>query len=227
MSENLRGLFAGLRARPAEPAPPAQLITFSVQLPSCHPHVPFDATFQFWWQQGNDQALWSTRQKITESAGRLTARYPVTQAGNAETDINLRDTNGVRVALAAGPQALAAAEAILETDRQAALDRQRQLAELERIRFLRENVYARPDVARSYWLYHHPEQLNAVLSIDFDKIAEKFGDAGESRFLVIAKLIGDFLARLEDSHRQYMLGQLGQLFTSYDRTDLAERLEAP
>ncbi|MEO3930145.1 hypothetical protein ABGB07_40800 [Micromonosporaceae bacterium B7E4] len=65
-----------------------------------------------------------------------------------------------------------------------------------------------------------------MLGIKFEEIAEKFGNAGESRFLVIAKLIGDFLGRLEDGDRRYLVGQLGQLFSSYDRSDLAERLES-
>ncbi|HET8684339.1 MAG TPA: hypothetical protein VFM54_21060 [Micromonosporaceae bacterium] len=108
----------------------------------------------------------------------------------------------------------------------AAVELLKQQAELERIRHLRENIYSRPDVARSYWLYHHPDQLNAMLDIDFEGIAEKFGDCGESRFLVIAKLIGDFLGRLEDRERRFLVGQLGQLFSSYDRPDLTERLEA-
>ena len=222
MSENWRGRLSGLWARPDDTAQP---ITFPAELRSCHPHIAFDATFQGWWQ-GNDQAaFWTARQKITEWAGQVTARYCVTQAGNAENEINTRITNDFRVQLTVGPQARAAAEAILEIDRQTALERLRQRAELERIRYLRESVYSRPDVARSFWLYHHPDQLNAMLDIDFERIAGKFGDAGESRVLVIAKLIGDFLGRLEDGDRRYLVGQLGQVFSSYDRPDLAERLE--
>ncbi|HZN19012.1 MAG TPA: hypothetical protein VFB84_12695 [Micromonosporaceae bacterium] len=199
---------------------------FPAELRSCHPHVAFDATFQF-WQQGSDQAtFWTTRQEITAWADQVTARYCVTQAGNAENEINTSIANGVRVRLAVGPQARAAAEAFLEIDRQAALEHVRQRAELERIRYLRESVYSRPDVARSCWLCHHPDQLNAMLDIDFEGIAEKFGDVRESRFLVIAELIGDFLGRLEDGERRYLVGQLGQLFSSYDRPDLAEQLEA-
>lgn len=174
----------------------------------CHPHIAFDATFQLWWHGGDEAAFWTARRKITELADQVAARYCVTQAGNAENEINTRIANGVHVQLAVGPQARAAAEAILEIDRQAALDGLRQRAELERIRYLRESVYARPDVARSYWLYHHPDQLNSMLDIDFEGIAEKFGDAGESRFLVIAKLIGDFLGRLEEGDRRYLVGQL-------------------
>ncbi|WP_203862911.1 hypothetical protein [Plantactinospora mayteni] len=210
----------------ARPEDPAQPITFPAELRSCHPHVAFDATFQFWWQGNAQAAFWTARRKITEWADQVTARYCVTQAGNAENEINTRIVNGVRVQLAVSPQARAAAEAILEIDRQTALERLKHRAELERIRCLRESVYSRPDVARSYWLYHHPDQLNAMLDIDFEGIAEKFGDAGESRFLVIAKLIGDFLGRLEDGDRRYLVGQLGQLFSSYNRPDLAERLDA-
>jgi hypothetical protein len=222
MNENRRGIFSALWAQPENPVRP---IMFTAELPSCHPHVAFDATFQFRWQ-GSDQALWHEQRRITEEAGRLTSRYSVMQAGNAETEINVRDTNGVHVRLTAGPQALAAAEAILEIERQAAIERMRQRAELERVHYLRESVYARPDVARSYWLYHHPDQLNAMLTIDFEGIAAKFGDVGDSRFLTIAKLLADFLGNLEDGDRRYLVGLLGNVFSSYDRADLVERLES-
>ncbi|MEH1017670.1 hypothetical protein V6U90_31925 [Micromonospora sp. CPCC 206060] len=202
-----------------------QLVTFSAELRSCHPHIAFDATFQFWWR-GNDQsASWTARQKITEWADKLASQYCVTQAGNAETEINTRIVDGVHVQLAVSPQARAAAEAILEIDRQSALDRRKQQAELKQIRHLRESIYSRPDVARSYWLHHHPDQLNAMLDIDFEGIAQKFGDVAESRFLVIAKLIGEFLEGLGDGERRYLLGQLGEVFSSYDRPDLMNRLE--
>lgn len=222
MSEDWRGLLSGLWTKPEEPAQP---IIFPAELRSCHPHIAFDATFQLWWHGNDKSTFWTTRQKITEWADQVTARYCVTQAGNAENEINTRISSGVRVQLAVGPHARSAAEAILEIDRQAALESLRQRAELERILYLRESVYSRPDVARSYWLYHHPDQLKAMLDIDFEKIAEKFGDAEESRFRVIAKLIGDFLGQLEDGDRRYLVGQLGQFFSSYDRPDLAEQLE--
>lgn len=221
MSGNWFGRLSGLWTRPEDPA---KWITFSAELRSCHPHIAFDATLQFWWQ-GNDQAaMWTTRQNITEWADEVTARYCVTQAGNAENEINTRYSKDAQVRLAVGPQARAAAEAILEVERQTALERLRQRAELERIRYLRESIYSRPDIARSYWLYHHPDQIKEVLETDFEKIAEKFGDAAESRFLVIAKLIGDFLGQLDDGARRYLVGQLRQLFSSYDRPDLAEQL---
>ncbi|MEU1241064.1 hypothetical protein ABZ388_11965 [Micromonospora parva] len=223
MSENWLDRLASLWLKPEDPAQP---VTFTAELPSCHPHVAFDATFHVLWQRNDQAALWTVRQKITEWAGQVTAKYSVTQAGNAEIEINTRKVNGVCVKLTVTRQARIAAEAILEIDRQTALERLKQQAELERIRYLRESVYSRPDVARSYWLYHHPDQLEELLTINFEKIAEKFGDVGESRFLVIAKLIGDFLGRLEDGDRRYLLGQLGQLFSSYDRPDLAERLAA-
>ncbi|MEV4199705.1 hypothetical protein [Micromonospora globbae] len=223
MSEKWRGRVLGLFRRSEEPAQP---VTFSAELRSCHPHIAFDATFEFCWQ-GNDQAaFWTTRQKVTEWADQVSVRYCVTQAGNAENEINTRIAGDVRVQLAVSPQARVAAEAFLEVDRQAALEGLKQQAELERIRYLRENIYSRPDVARSYWLYHHPDRPEELLTIRFEEIAEKFGDVGESRFLVIAKLIDDFLGRLGDGERRYLLGQLGQFFASYDRPDLAERLKA-
>jgi hypothetical protein len=203
-----------------------QPITFHAELRSCHPHIAFDATFQFWWRGSDQAAYWAERQKITELAGNVTVQYVVTQAGNAENEINTSNIHNTRVQLGVNPRARAAAEAMLEIDRQAALEHLRQRAELERIRYLRESIYSHPDVARRYWLYHHPDQLTAMLGIDFEEIAEKFAGAAESRFLVIAKLISDFFGRLEDGDRRYLVGQLGQFFSSYDRPDLAEQLEA-
>jgi hypothetical protein len=223
MSRNWRGRLSGAGARAEDSTQP---VTFTAELRSRHPHVAFGATFEL-WRQGSDQAaVWTLRQKVIERADQVTTQYCVTQAGNAQNAINALMANVVRVHLTVSRPALAAAEAILEIDRQAIIERLKQRAELERIRYLRENVYSRPDVARSYWLFHHPDQLNAMHDINFEEIAAKFGDVGESRFLVIAKLIGDFLGRIEDGDRRYLLGQLGQVFTSYDRPDLAERLEA-
>lgn len=223
MSEKWRDRVWGLLTRSEETVQP---VTFSAELRSCHPHVSFDATFEFSWQ-GNDQAaFWTTRQKLTEWADQVSVGYCVTQAGNAENEINTRIAGDVRVQLAVSPQARAAAEAFLEVDRQTALDGVKQRAELERIRYLRESIYSHPDVARSYWLYHHPDRPEELLTIRFEEIAEKFGDVAESRFLVIAKLVDNFLERLGDGERRYLLGQLGRVFSSYDRPDLAERLDA-
>ena len=209
-----------------EPEDSVHMVTFDAELRSCHPHIAFDATFQIWRRDNNQVDIWATRKRLTERAGQITARYCVTQVGNAENEVNTQIGNGVCVHLTASPSARAAAEAIREIERQAALERFEQQAELERIRFLREDVYAHPNVARSYWLYRHPDQLNEMLDIDFEAIAEKFGEAEESRFLMIAKLIGDFLGRLDDSDRRYLVGQLGRFFSSYDRPDLANQLES-
>ncbi|MFV2107687.1 hypothetical protein [Micromonospora sp. LOL_015] len=222
MIENWRVRLSGRRTRTEEPEQP---VTFTAELRSCHPYVMFNATFQCWWKGDDRAAFWAARQRVTDRADQVTARYCVTQAGNAENEVNTCTPDGVSVRLTVGRQAYAAAEAILEINRQAALERQRQRAELDRIRYLRESVYSHPDVARSYWLYHHPDQLKSMLDIDFEGIAEKFRNREDARFLVIAKLIGEFLGRLEDADRRFLVSQLGQLFSSYDRSDLAERLE--
>ncbi|WFE93504.1 hypothetical protein [Micromonospora sp. WMMD987] len=221
----IEGWLDRLSRRWARPEDPMQPVAFPAELRSCHAHIAFDATFELWWKGNDETAIWTTRQRVTEWADQVTAQYCVTQAGNAENEINSRNPYGARVQLVAGPQARLAAEAILDIDRQTALERVKQQAELERIRYLRESVYSRPDVARSYWLYHHPDRPEELLTIRFEEIAEKFGNVGESRSLVIAKLIGDFLGRLEDGERRYLIEQLGQIFSSYDRPDLAERLE--
>ncbi|WFE30978.1 hypothetical protein [Micromonospora sp. WMMD975] len=223
MSENWRGRLSRPWATPKEPSKP---VTFIAELRSRHPHIAFDATLHL-WRRGSDEAVtWTTRQRATEWADKVTAKYCVTQAGNAENEINSLNPYGARVQLAVSSQARTAAEGILRIARETALERLKQRAELERIHHLRENIYSRPDVARSYWLYHHPDRPDELLKIKFEEIAEKFGDAGESRSLVIAKLIDEFLGQMGDGERRYLLRQLGQVFSSYNRTDLAERLDA-
>ncbi|MEU4792486.1 hypothetical protein AB0F95_22530 [Micromonospora tulbaghiae] len=224
MSENWRDRLSRIWARPEEHFQP---VTFTAELRSRHPHIAFDATLQLWRQDNDDAATWTTRQRVTEWAEQVAAKYCVTQAGNAENEINTRNPYGARVRLTVSPQARTAAEAVLKIAREAALERLKQGAELERIHHLRENVYSRPDVARSYWLYHHPDRPDELLTINFEGIAEKFGDVRESRSLVIAKLIDDFLGQIGDVERRYLLTQLGQVFSSYNRPDLAERLDAP
>ncbi|PTA47475.1 hypothetical protein [Micromonospora sp. RP3T] len=224
MSEFWRHYLSRLWARPKEHS---QSVTFTAELRSRHPYIAFDATLRLWRQDNDEAATWTTRQRITEWADQVTAKYCVTQAGNAENEINTRNPYGARIQLTVSPQARIAAEAILKIARETALERLKQRAELERIHHLRENIYSRPDVARSYWLYHHPDRPDELLTIRFEEIAEKFGDVGESRSLVIAKVIDEFLGQIGEGERRYLLTQLGQVFSSYNRPDLAERLEVP
>ncbi len=83
MSENWRDRLSGFWAKADEPAQP---ITFPAELRSCHPHVAFDATFQVWWQSSDQATFWTARQKATQLADQMSARYCVTQAGNAENE---------------------------------------------------------------------------------------------------------------------------------------------
>ncbi|MFF5217832.1 hypothetical protein [Micromonospora sp. NPDC000442] len=222
MTANWLGHLTGLRTRPADSV---RSFTFSAELRSCHPHIAFDAIFQMQWQGDGHDAYWRVRQDVTRWADQVTAKYCVTQVGNAENEINSGVAYNANVQLTVSRQARAAAEGILDVHRQTALERLKQQAELERVRFMRETVYSQPDVARSYWLYHHPDRPEELLTIKFEEIAEKFGDAAESRSLGVAKLIDEFLGQLGESERRYLLGQVGQVFSSYNRTDLAERLE--
>lgn len=222
----MNGLWRNrLPGRWTQSASSTQPARFDAELRSCHRHIAFDATFEFWWRTDDEAGYWPKRQTVTDWADEVSSRYCVTQAGNAEVEINTQNPIGALVKLTVSPEARAAAEAIQEVDRQADLTSRKRQVELEQVRYLRENIYSRPNVARSYWLYHHPDQINTMLDINFEEIAEKFTDVEESRSLAIARLLGDFLAKIEDVDRRHLIGQLGQVFSSYNRPDLATRLD--
>lgn len=96
--------------------------------------------------------------------------------------------------------------------------------ELERLRHLRDDIFTKPDVARTYWLDKHPEALDAVLEERFDRVAEKLTSGPQPSTLVVANVIREFLAGLGPEHKEVMMGLLHKALADFGRADLALRL---
>lgn len=133
----------------------------------------------------------------------------------------------VSAELTVSPEAQRAAQEWDELQRQLAMDRLRQEVELSELAYLREHILSQPSVARAYWLKHHPNAFGDLLDDRFERIAEKLGRSNEDPNVAIARVISDFLSDLGADQRQYLLAQLAKVFTSFERTDLAERLPDP
>ena len=66
--------------------------------------------------------------------------------------------------------------------------------------------------------------LHELLVEQFELVAAKFGTPTESSVTAIARLLEKFLAVLVGNSQAYLLHQLGAVFASYDRDDLAQGL---
>jgi hypothetical protein len=173
---------------------------------------------------------------LQQWAARKSSSFTVMQRGNLENELNVQ-LDGVwrhqqrtvqiiaaRAAVSVTDQAQAAAAAVEELQRKLELERLREQMELQKLRYLREEVFSRPDVARSYWLHHHPDSLSDLLTDRFEQIAAKFGESGETSFIVVARLVEDFLGKLDEDGRAYLVKQLDRVFASFNRPDLSEQL---
>ncbi|MBQ0994869.1 hypothetical protein KBX08_32980, partial [Micromonospora sp. H61] len=105
-------------------------------------------------------------------------------------------------------------------------NRQRELRYLE---FLRDEIFAKPDIARMYWHTRHPGDLQALTSSAFTDIADNLRptDPGPpcAEHALIG-LLGDFIGGLTEDDRSHLFRQLGIVFRSFERGDLTDQLNA-
>ena len=97
------------------------------------------------------------------------------------------------------------------------------------MRLLADQILATPTVARLWWLEGKPGRLEDLVAKGkdemFDKISELFGmPAGRPAADPIAELVQLFLQGLDARFREQLISQLRFVFTSYERDDLADRL---
>ncbi|QSB16503.1 hypothetical protein JQS43_09615 [Natronosporangium hydrolyticum] len=224
----------------AEPTPTRQLSasSFESRLPSALPGAPFEAWFTVEWYN-TTPAEATDHEQLAEAvrawAAAITARdvpsdVPAVQTRLAQRLAATRSLPGTDLVLVAGSVTLdapaASRRAALqweELHRELALDRLRREVERNELRYLRE-VFTRPEVARSYWLRHHPEALDELLSDRFEQIAERLGQTPEDPQQTIATLLREFLTGLGQEERRYLLDQLAAVFAAFRRSDLGDRL---
>lgn len=222
------------------PAPsPIMQETFTVTLPSIIDGASFRASFTVSWHRHAhhpDGGGAIVRYRLGAWAAQRSARKSPSQYEALESELTFqmrsfeRTQEGIwivggSVILGVTAEAEKAGAEWDALQRQLALDRVRRQVDLAELEYLREEVFCRPKVARSLWLKRHPDSFTDVLDDRFERVAEKLGaTAEESDDLVTARLLVDFVQGMSLTERQYLLAQLGQVFTSFGRDDLAKRL---
>ncbi|GIE81701.1 hypothetical protein Aph02nite_76510 [Actinoplanes philippinensis] len=167
-----------------------------------------------------------------QEAGRYSAAHleTATTAINASLsrvawprDTNARDvTAGLR--LSADPAVRDAAAEWEKLQTRLRVERLQARLEIERLRHLRDDIFAKPEVARTYWLDKHPTGLEEVLDDRFDRIAEKLASGPGPSTLAVANVIREFLAGLGPEHKAVMMELLQKALADFGRADLAHRL---
>ncbi len=96
--------------------------------------------------------------------------------------------------------------------------------EIERLRHLREDIFRRPDVARTYWADRHPDAIESLLDDRFERVAEKLGSAADNSAMMIANVLHDFLGDLDAEQKRTLIDLLSRLLINFRRGDLVAKL---
>ncbi|MEV7628685.1 hypothetical protein [Actinoplanes sp. NPDC089786] len=236
----VRKLFENFRSGGVPPVEQHER-TFVSRLPSVIEGSHFDATFQVWFLTGgcrSEAEFHELRSYLIGQARVVTTRRTANDLDLVGPEVNNylgridwtssgRGALAVTVQLTASPEVRRIATEWEELRSRLAVERMRHALEDEELRHLRQDIFSQPAVARTYWLKHHPGALTDVAKDEpFESIAAKLGAASDRPSLAIARLIEDFLGKLDPKHAEYLVDQLANVFASYDRDDLSQRLVA-
>ncbi|GGN32914.1 hypothetical protein FHR83_001736 [Actinoplanes campanulatus] len=117
---------------------------------------------------------------------------------------------------------------LIRTRRLENAERESRRRELRYLEYLRDDIFTKPDIARMYWHTRHPGDLQVLSSTAFADIA---GELRPAERIVppanhaLAELIRDFLRGLSDDELAHLVRQLGVVFRSFGRSDLADQLD--
>ncbi|WP_018215894.1 hypothetical protein [Salinispora vitiensis] len=218
---------------------------FPATLASSLPGANFQVEATVGWRGREPEAEAKVRAFAWDHLARWAASRRVTDAGHLADLINARGAAEIavpqtslvltqlRVRIAVPAEALAVTAAWEEAERRATLEKQRRGDELRQLRWLRDEIFGRPDIARMYWHLHHPADLRSMADPVFDTIAAQLGggervpESPQVEDDPISVLIGKFVAGLSADERRHLIGQLDRVFRSFDRTDLASQLGDP
>jgi hypothetical protein len=220
--------------------------TFLARLPSKLAEAQFQATIQITWPPGThiDQRVQAiAKRQVLQAARSEAEKYSVLDADEARAAIDMalwdrwqrsEDPDPVLAKITAMEVGLDDRRAAEKQDglrRQTALAGEERLQEAERLQVLANEILAKPTLARLWWLEGKPAKLEDLVAKDKDdmfvKVAEIFDvPAGHPATDPIAELIGQFLQGLNPLAREHLIVQLGHVFSSYERDDLASRLSS-
>lgn len=218
--------------------------TFRARLASTLPEAQFQVTIRMTWPPGIavDQRRQAVAERqLLEVVRSIASDYSVLDPDEARAAIDvalwdrrLRDADTELVVASArievGPDDRRFAEQQEGLRRETALARESRAEEVERLRVLADQILATPTLARLWWLEGKPGKLEDLVAKGkdgmFEKVAEIFGASTEHPPAdPIADLIGLFLQGLDTRLREQLISQLHWVFNSYERPDLAGRLD--
>ncbi|MGW0811346.1 hypothetical protein [Nonomuraea sp. NPDC002799] len=150
----------------------------------------------------------------------------------AMPDLHVR-LDRVRARVSAGASAVETARSLQEAVQKTTLARMEYREQARRLGLLRDHFLASPAMARMWWVGEDPSRLADLAAMSTSGKADPFetavsllgeaADAGSARNEVAA-IIETFVRGLTPEAGKYLISQLAQVFTNYERPELAERL---
>ncbi|WP_326824625.1 hypothetical protein [Streptosporangium sp. NBC_01756] len=218
-------------------------------LPSTLTEAHFGASLEATWEIGDGnrpdtEEAYDAHRQLRDVLERATENFSVLLLEEAQSQAEIalyraaRDIDrrlmSVRITLSVDEKVKAYAEMHEEVLRDNALAEARFQTKAHQARYVRDHLLSDAQMARLWWLDGQPGKLPELLKMgnDFEQVVglikTGLGPATTPEEAVktelIAQLIKDFLTPLSPQHREILLSQLGQVFSGYEREDLAHGL---
>lgn len=185
-------------------------------------------------------------QHLRMVVGGVCRSYSVLDAEEAQSHVNLVldqarwvqevavELVGSRAALSVDPEVMTTAKQQEQVVRDSIVFAARHQDEVNRMHLLRDTVLLDGGMARLWWLNGDRARLQELVKLGdlFESAARLIAgtpaeeEPGSARSDVTAGLIDKFLVGLEPRYRLHLLGQLSDVFRSYERPSLADEVEA-
>lgn len=184
----------------------------------------------------NGKAANAVRKFAYDLSADAVGSVTVTQLIIAQNEINMRLENGNDVAgtplraisgsvsLSIDPLSRKEGLELERLARQAEVKKAELQNELVELEYLRDHVLDDPRMAQLYWLQKNSGPIGDLSGAEFDHAMRVL--YGQSQSDVIADLVRDFLAGIDQRRKEQLLDQLSEIFVHHERGELADRLRA-
>lgn len=232
--------------------PPPRPDSFTCRLPSVFPNLYFTARFTF---SGNGDLRRSdpgrtvmarARGAIRDTAAALTRHRSPADPSGVEVEVNEafaettvladRGVQWARCEIGAAEEDADRARAVESLHHEAALEEMRHRAALRRAALLRDEVFTTGGQARLWWVSRHPDQVERIAQVGtaLDSVVEAVAahsppSTVDSVAAEAVAVVGELVHGLDETARarlaEVAVTQVRHLLTSFERDDLAERLD--